>query len=176
MPRLTEFKVKLGIPNVLELEGLWRPDASERQAAWELYVELVTRVAVVELGPNEGLLREVLSSLHELFEITRAILRKYGPDVAKTKSGGDYSFGSLAVTVLNLAVRPFLSKWHPMLSDHERSRQLSEPVRAHETGWDQSAEFRADLRALRQLLMPYAELLGEVASVTPLMYDARAKP
>src|SRR6266536_2347761 len=60
--RRKEVQVKLTIPFVGEVSGTWVPDDAERQAAWELYVELTTRIAVVPLGPNEGLLREALSS------------------------------------------------------------------------------------------------------------------
>ena len=53
------------------LSGTWVPDDDERSAAWEMYVELVTRVSVVGLGPGEGLLREALTSLYQLYDITR---------------------------------------------------------------------------------------------------------
>lgn len=43
-----------------EISGTWEPDEAERRAAWELCVELITRVAVVKLGTAEGLLREAL--------------------------------------------------------------------------------------------------------------------
>ena len=38
-----------------------------------MYIELVTRIAVIELRPEEGLLREALSSLYSLFDTTRKI-------------------------------------------------------------------------------------------------------
>lgn len=57
------------------------PDSTERDAAWELYVELVTRVAVQSLNPQEGLVREAMNSLYSLFGSTRQILRKAGPGV-----------------------------------------------------------------------------------------------
>ncbi len=41
----------------------WEADPTERNAAWELYVELVTRVAVQSLNPQEGLVREAMNSL-----------------------------------------------------------------------------------------------------------------
>ncbi len=42
----------------------WESDPTERNAAWELYVELVTRIAVQSLEPNVGLIREALNSLY----------------------------------------------------------------------------------------------------------------
>jgi hypothetical protein len=80
-----QVQVKLAIPFIGEISGIWEPDEAERRAAWELYVELVTRVAVVQLGPVEGLLREALSSLREVFGITREILRRYGPAVTQRR-------------------------------------------------------------------------------------------
>ena len=84
--KLTSVKIK--IPWVGEAE--WNADPKERNAAWALYVELVTRVAVQALPANEGSLREVLTSLHSLFDSTREILREAGPDIGAsiTSVGG----------------------------------------------------------------------------------------
>ena len=60
---LTKISVELSLPYLSKISGEWEPDENEREAAWELYVELITRVSVVNLGPEEGLLRESLSSL-----------------------------------------------------------------------------------------------------------------
>jgi hypothetical protein len=80
--RRREVQVQLTIPFVGEISGSWEPDDAEQQAAWELYVELVTRIAVVPLHPGQGLLREALDSLYSLFPTTRDILRRHGPRVA----------------------------------------------------------------------------------------------
>ena len=82
-------------------------------------MELVTHISVEPLGPEEGLLRETLGSLYSLFGSTRDILRRYGPEVAIPKRGHELSFGSIAVTVLNRALRPLLARWHPELGHYE---------------------------------------------------------
>jgi hypothetical protein len=41
----------------------WEADPTERHAAWELYIELVTRIAVQPIGEELGTLREALNSL-----------------------------------------------------------------------------------------------------------------
>ena len=120
--RPKQVQVRLAIPFIGEISGTWEPDEAERRAAWELYVELVTRVAVVQLGPAEGLLREALSSLREVFAITREILRRYGPAVAPKTAEQEISFGYLAVGVLNGALRPLLVVWHPTLAAYEATR------------------------------------------------------
>ncbi|MEU5163090.1 hypothetical protein AB0G74_26265 [Streptomyces sp. NPDC020875] len=164
-----QISVKLAIPLVGEISGIWEPDDAERDAAWELYVELATRISVVELREDEGLLREALTSLYTVFGTTRDILRRYGPAVAPRVPAGQVTFGALAVTVLNLCVRPLLSKWHPLLTAHEslRSDQV-DPV-SHERRWARSAELRKEIEQVRRVMLALAEALNEVAGVGDLI-------
>ncbi|WP_237293132.1 MULTISPECIES: hypothetical protein [Streptomyces] len=164
-----EITVKLSFPFVGEISGVWEPVDSERDAAWELYVELATRISVVELGEDEGLLREALSSLYTVFATTREILRRYGPAVAPRVAPGKVTFGVLAVNVLNLSIRPLLSRWHPLLTAHEAARpEHVDPV-AHERSWARSPELRAEIESVRQVLLSLAKALNEVAAVGDLI-------
>ncbi|MFE6686047.1 hypothetical protein ACFVFQ_06155 [Streptomyces sp. NPDC057743] len=157
------------MPFVGEISGTWRPDDAERKAAWELYVELITRVSVVELGPAEGVLREALTSHYTLFTTTRDILRRYGPDVAPRSRQGQITFGSLAVTVLNTVVRPLLTRWHPTLAAHEAARPAGMAAQQYEQQWEHEAELRGELRASRQVLAELARVLAEVAGAADLL-------
>jgi len=154
-----------------KLSGEWRPDQAERDAAWELYVELVTRITVAPLAPNHGILREALSSLYQLFGVTREILRKYGPSVAKPPRKSEYRFGHLAIWMLNAVLRPVLAQWHPALQEWEATRPEGTAVVAHEAAWERSAELRAELERLRRVLLQYAEIFAEVCEA-PALIDA----
>ncbi|WP_438486828.1 hypothetical protein [Streptomyces sp. S186] len=167
--RPAEVAVKFTVPFVGEISGIWRPDDAERKAAWELYVELITRVSVIELGPTEGVLREALSSHYTLFTTTRDILRRYGPDVAPRSRQGQITFGSLAVTVLNAVVRPLLTRWHPALAEHEAARPSGTAPQRHEHEWEYEAELREELRTSRQALAELARVLAEVAGAADLL-------
>lgn len=167
--RLQEINVSLDL-KVIQLSGKWVPNNCERKAAWELYVELITRVAVIELGSEEGLIREALSSLHSLFETTRSILRRYGPNVAIPKRAEDLSFGFIAVQVINAAIRPFLAKWHPLLRDHEERKPHPLTSVEHERNWEYEKEVRVELELLRPTLQEYADILGKVAGVVKPLY------
>lgn len=68
-----KFKVNLGF---LSIESTWEIAEIQKQAAWEMYVELATRITTSELQNREGLLREALTSLYSIFATTRGILRK----------------------------------------------------------------------------------------------------
>lgn len=169
MPKLKSVKVSLNLPYIGGIEGTWEPDESERKAAWEMYVELVTRIAVQELGPQEGLLREALSSLYSLFDTTRKIMREYGPSIAQPKGQDNLSFGYLAVAILNSALRPVMAKWHPLLLDYENTRPPDVSAVEHERRWAQYAELRQELNQVRGVLTDYANLLAEVAGVPSLI-------
>ena len=139
----------------------WEADPTERNAAWELYVELVTRVAVQSLNPQEGLVREAMNSLYSLFGSTREILRKAGPKVGASHD----SVGGIAIAVLNNGLRPFLSKWHPLLLEWEEKRPDEVSPKAHEKAWDAETSVRSELDSLRGNLERYANALAVIAGV-----------
>jgi hypothetical protein len=171
-PRSVQVGLNL---HILQISGTWEPNDDERRAAWELHIELVTRIAVVPLSAGEGLLREALSSLYSLFATTREILRRYGPDVAEPKPDGQYSFGVLAVAMLNYALRPVLARWHPALEDWEAARPTGRSSGEHERAWDRAQEFRAALDVARDVLTQYARLMADACGVPDLL-TASAPP
>jgi hypothetical protein len=139
----------------------WETDSTQRNAAWALYVELVTRVAVQELAEDAGLVREAMNSLYTLFGTTREILRSAGPDVGASRE----SVGGLAIAVLNQGLRPFLTKWHPLLQIWEAQRPGDRSPKEHEQLWKQEPALRQDLSRLREELEIYAQALAKVAGV-----------
>ena len=164
-----QISLSLGLPFGLgSMSGTWEPDEQERMAAWEMYVELITRTSIEPLAADEGSLREALTSLYSLFGTTREILRKYGPGVATPKKGGDLSFGLIAVTVLNKVLRPLLTRWHPELAEYESARPSGVSPIEYERAWPEAAELRSSLDEVRSSLRTYAGYLAEVAGVQPL--------
>lgn len=154
--------------NFLGIKGVWKADRNQQQAAWELYVELVTRIAVEPLGPQDSLLREALTSLYSLFSETRGVLRKYGPAVAVRIGNADISFAEIAVSVLNRVLRPLLAEWHPKLLDYESRRDVSVSPAEHERLWEHNAELRSNLAEIRKALSAYADLLARAAGIEPV--------
>ncbi|QWF80357.1 hypothetical protein [Amycolatopsis sp. CA-230715] len=171
--RPKDVSVKLKLPFLGEFGGTWAPQRAEAEAAWELYVELVTRIAVVELRPGEGLAREALTSIYSLFGTTREILRKYGPAVSPADHRGDFTFGTIAITVLNATLRPLLSRWHPRLGSWEAACPEKTAAVDHENAWEHIGELRGELESVRRSLVDLAELLAEVAGAAPLVTDPR---
>jgi hypothetical protein len=173
MAKAKLVKVTVKLPWV---EGVWEADEKQQLAAWEMYVELITRVAVQPLGPDQGLLREALTSLHSLFGEARRILRQYGPCVATPARPEALSFGKIAVDVLNRSLRPLLAKWHPVLGAYESSRPSGQSPLDHERAWTHSDELRVGLAECRQILTAYADLLAAVCGIAPLHEPSPRSP
>jgi hypothetical protein len=153
-------KLTVGLPfNLGSLE--FENDEAQQKAAWSLYVELSTRIAVQPLEEGEGILREALTSLYNVFGITRQILREAGPDIAK----GPQSFGAIAIDVLNKGLRPFLVKWHPILKSYEEKKSSGKTTLEHEREWEHEKELRDELNKVRQQMVIYVEALAKIAGL-----------
>jgi hypothetical protein len=140
---LSGLKIKLGF-----LEGELNARDPDRAAAWELYVELLTRIATQDLAPEHGDEKSALDSVYALFPLTREILRRNG--------SGCGEFAKLAIPVLNQVVRPFTAKWHRLAL-----------ANAFADG-AKRAEFRGELSALQRTLRNYTRSLAAMAQVEDL--------
>jgi len=140
---LTNLKLKTPI---LEME--WEPSTADKEAAWDMYVELLTRVTTQPLPDDAGVEQTALDSVYALFGLTRGILKQHGRSCIE--------FTKIAIIILNQVVRPFTAKWH-LLSKQGAFDDSSKRV-----------EFRQDLRHLQKNLQNYARLLADIADVEDL--------
>ncbi|MDQ2949773.1 MAG: hypothetical protein M3Y27_28175 [Acidobacteriota bacterium] len=146
-------KVSLNLP--FGLGGIdWKPSDVEKKAAWNIYVELTTRIATQDLAPEAGVDRDSLRSLYALFGATRRILRAAGPGAGLSRD----SVGGIAIAVLNKGLRPFLSQWQARLTSWEQNGEDIEP-------WPEQAAFRTELQHLTGEMNTYAEVLAIMAGV-----------
>ena len=134
--------------NLQFLEMEWTPQDADRNAAWELYVELLTRITGQPLAQEQGDEKAALDSVYSLFPLTREIMRRHGP--------GCGQFARVAVPVLNQLIRPFTTKWHRLCL----AGAFSDPARCH--------EFRAELAQVQSKLEAYTQALGTMANVEDL--------
>lgn len=129
--------------NTKFLEMEWEPKDADRNAAWELYIELLTRVTTQELDDGDGDELSALSSIHKIFDLTREIIKKNKRDCME--------FTKIAIIVLNQLIRPFTAKWHK-----KSLNGLSE---------EDKVVFREELKELQKKLRLYTQMLGEMAGV-----------
>ena len=75
---------------------------SDREAAWEIFVEIDTRIITQPL--ENGIDKAALNSLYRLFELHREISKRHGLRCKR--------YYDLMTSILNDDIRPFTSKWH----------------------------------------------------------------
>ncbi|MFD4689138.1 hypothetical protein [Streptomyces sp. NPDC058463] len=151
--RLTEVKVT--VPQLSELTFTVNNDS--RQVAWQMFVETVTRVSTQPLASDQGVVREALTSMYGLFATTRETLKASRPSAAVP---GGQTVEYLAITMLNRALRPFLSQWHPRLREFEEAH----PDR-QESEWRENAACREALQQLQSDIHEYAIGFARLAGV-----------
>ena len=140
---------KLGLDFSKEvLNRSWKPNESDKKAAWSMYVEMITRIITQPLPSKRGDEKTALESVHSLFQTTRGILKEHGRDCVE--------FPKIAIVILNQKVRPFTAKWH---------RKSLEGAFENDAECD---EFREDLASLQEILSEYMRALANIAEVEDL--------
>lgn len=134
--------------NVHFLEMEWQPSDHDKNAAWELYIELLTRVATQHLDPEHGDESTALQSIHSLFALTREVIKRQGRHCIE--------FTKVAVVILNQVIRPFTAKWHRL----SVQKAFDDPSRCD--------EFRKELSELQSVLRIYTRMLADMAGVEDL--------
>ena len=137
---MTSLKINA---HFLEME--WKPQDEDKNAAWELYIELLTRITTQPLPPEDGVEKTALDSVFSLFALTRDIIKRHGRGCAE--------FTKLAIVVLNQIVRPFTARWHRL----SQQGVFDDPA--------QCQIFRQELTALQTQLTRYTQMLGAMAGV-----------
>jgi len=140
---MTSLKIKAPF---LEME--WNPQDEDKAAAWELYIELLTRITTQKLDDNHGDEKTALTSIFSIFSITR--------DVMKNNGRHCIEFTKIAIIVLNQIVRPFTAKWHGL----SVSGAFDDPSKCE--------EFRQELVELQRVLRLYTKMLADMAGVEDL--------
>ncbi|GCB50286.1 toll/interleukin-1 receptor domain-containing protein [Streptomyces sp. NL15-2K] len=155
--------VTLAFPGSRREAPMAAPSESERMAAFDIQVELVTRIGVQELAPGTGSLREALTSLKSLIDFTRATLHTYNIHLEPGSQTGAPTVQSLAYTLINDVIRPFTTPWHPRLAAYEARCPADVAPPDHEAAWPEAEAMRAELTALREPLRRIAEGLGGIS-------------
>jgi len=130
----------------LEIE--WAFTDSDKKAAWEMYVERLTRITTQLLKIDDGDENTELESIHSIYGTTRDILKKYGSSCIE--------FTKISVIVLNQIIRPFTSKWYKKSIE----KSFSNP--------DECVKFRKELELLQEQIRNSTRLLSDIAEVEDL--------
>ena len=141
--RFVNGRLHLSIPSFGSIEGKWEPEERERQAAWELYVEIISCVSLSERAAEGQMLGETLVSLQSLVDAMSGILRKYGPEIARSNARSTVSFATVAIVAMNHVLAPAIAK----------------------ARWPDGEELKVTLERTRQAMIECTDVLAQVAKI-----------
>lgn len=127
------------------LEMQWNPKDPDKNAAWEMYIELLTRITTQPLDDQHGDEKTALESVFALFGLTREIIKRHGRECNE--------FTKIAIVILNQVIRPFTAKWHRISSKGGFNKK------------EQCKAFRKELEVLQDVLRTYTQMLGQMAGI-----------
>ncbi|CAN2041415.1 conserved hypothetical protein [Candidatus Magnetomoraceae bacterium gMMP-15] len=130
------------------LDMEWKPQDEDKAAAWELYVELLTRITTQNLEKFHGDEKTALESVYALFSLTRQVIKNNGR--------GCIEFTKLAIIILNQIIRPFTAKWHKLSLEGAFEKK------------EKCKIFRLELKGLQIKLRNYTKMLADMAGVEDL--------
>ena len=130
------------------LQMEWKPQDSDRDAAWELYIELLTRITTQPLPIEHGDEQTALDSIYSIFGLTRGIIKSHQRNCIE--------FTKIAIVVLNQIIRPFTAKWHKI--------SLKEGFKNAKS----CKKFHKELFQLQKQLRIYTKMLADMAGVEDL--------
>lgn len=141
---MTSLKIKT---TFLDME--WKPQEADKDAAWDLYVELLTRITTQPLNNAHGDEKTALKSIYSIFPLTREVIKSNGRHCIE--------FTKIAIIILNQKIRPFTAKWHK-LSEQNAFNDIKK-----------CKEFRVELSILQNDLKKYTLMLADMAGVENLV-------
>jgi hypothetical protein len=123
-------------------------EATDRTLAWEMQVELASRIATAPLPPGQGRLRDELNSLRRLLDEVPAALRRASPECSRPRGDNQPTTAAMVIGI-HERLLPFLRRYHASLQSWEMSAgDPSSPER--EQSWPDNGAFRRDLAELQR--------------------------
>lgn len=156
MLRLEKVSISAG-----PIKADFKPTNEERDAAWQVLIDLGTSIATQPFLDKTGHIRDVLSSLHRSFKATQATLR----DLRPSTFDGDMHFASVCMALLTKSLGPFLAKWHEPLAAYEANRPKNVSELQHEHAWPERTQFLQQLDDLQATMRAFTTLLSQLAGI-----------
>ncbi len=152
--------------NKIEL-GLKGPNISlqinkkNQEIAYKLWVELNTRKIGLKYEEDDDVIEEVYNSWYNFFKIAREILK----EMPATKIQDSYKLVELTLDILNLGLRPHLTKWQARFRQwylQEKENNPNVTPQEIQKRYPQYEELIKDLLNTNQNMMTYTNLMKKL--------------
>jgi len=142
-----------------------RPNQTDRQIAYQIWVELRTRKIGLEINLEDDVITEVYDSWYSFFTVTRELIKDV--PVSKFRRADTERIIKLSIEVLNEGLRPHLTKWQEryrrwydqQLKRDENADVFPQDIKKSFPKYDELSE---ELLEVNNRLIKYREKMCEI--------------
>ena len=146
-----------------------RPNETDRQIAYRIWVELSTRKIGLPVNLDDDVISELYDSWYNFFSVTRELVKDV--PASKFRRKDTEQIVRLSIEVLNSGLRPHLTKWHARfrrwyehaLTQDENTNKSPQDV---QKGFPNYDALKADLEHVNERLIHYRQKMYELVTST----------
>jgi hypothetical protein len=144
-----------------------RPNDTDRQIAYQIWVELSTRKIGLPIDLDDDVVIEIYDSWYSFFGVTRELLKDV--PVAKFRRADTEKIIRLSMEVLNVGIRPHLTKWQARFRrwyEHTMAQEdklVASPQDVQQE-FPQFADLKEEMQEVNHRLMAYRRKMHQIVS------------
>ena len=146
----------------------FKPNRTDRQIAYGIWVELSTRKVGLEIDPEHDVISEVYDSWYSFFGVTRDLIKEV--PAHKLRSRGTRAIVRASVQVMNEGLRPHLTQWQARYRRwYEKTLKdcdITDPQSIQQK-FPKYDDLMSDLLAINAKLIEYRKAMYELATGDP---------
>lgn len=140
-----------------------KTDTSDRQIAFQIWVELKTRKVGLPIDFENDIIVEIYDSWYAFFGITRELVKNI--PISKLDRAHTRAIADLSVDVLNSGMRPHLTSWQAKFrrwySQAEKA-SLDKSPQEIQKEYPEYDDLKADMKTVNDQLIAYRDALDEL--------------
>ncbi|WP_180699905.1 hypothetical protein [Pseudomonas crudilactis] len=164
---LRDFEIDEAEFGIGEQKIKLKPNSVDRQIAYKIWVELSTRKIGLQIDLENDVVYEIYDSWYSFFSVTRELIKDV--PVSKFQRKETERIIRLSIDVLNLGLRPHLTKWHARYRrwhDTQASQQgnLDLEPQDIQRKYPHITDLEADIMSVNNRLIGYREKMYKIVS------------
>ena len=163
--RISDFEIDGAEIGVGDLKMKFKPNDTDRQIAYSIWVELSTRKIGLPIDPENDVISEIYNSWYDFFGVTRDLVKTI--PVSKVRHDSTGKIIKLSIKVLNEGLRPHLTKWQARYRrwyEHQIKDHFDKSPQEIQKEFPEYDALRADLLAVNNRLIKYREKMNELVT------------
>ncbi|WP_406537366.1 hypothetical protein [Methanobrevibacter sp.] len=158
---ISELKLGIG-ENTITL----KPNQSDREIAYKLWVELSTRKLGLPMDLNEDVIVELYNSWYAFFGVARELLKEF--PISKLNNGNEKDLVEITTELLNDVLRVHLTKWQAKFrkwykEELENPENIKLTPQEIQRKYDKYNELTEDMLKINDNLKYYQDILYSIA-------------